>query len=69
MGDVGSFETPVPPGSEDRQQWYRMQHNHIWYRVLACCRPCATRHLHAMVYGYGTNTEIIREGRIGQAGI
>ena len=68
-GTVGSYDFPVPPGSEDRLYWYKMQHNHVWYRVLACCRSCATQKLHAAVFGMkGSSNEVVRDGYEGQVG-
>ena len=69
MSKVGSYDSPVPPGSEDSVLWYRMQNNHVWYRVRACCRKCATGKLQMAVHGMqGSTDDVIREGYEGQLG-
>lgn len=40
----------APP---DQEHWYRIQNMHVWYLILACCRSCATRKLHAWVDEFG----------------
>lgn len=37
----------------DEEHWYHIQHMGAWYYVLACCRTCATRGLHAWTNAFG----------------
>lgn len=46
----------MPDDPIDTERWYRIQHHHRWYDILACCRSCATRKLHAWTNKYGIST-------------